>query len=119
MVAHEPSDHDPLRAHLAVELNLDANGVVSPWHATLASAIAFTLGVVLPLFAIPLPPEAVRVPVTFVAELFALAVTGWLGASIGGGSRFRAASRVIIGGALALGAIFAIGSLLGASGSAG
>jgi VIT1/CCC1 family predicted Fe2+/Mn2+ transporter len=45
-----------------------------------------------------------------------LAVTGAVGAWIGGGSRTRAAARVVVGGGLALAATFTIGNLLGASG---
>jgi len=39
-----------------------------------------------------------------------------LGAWIGGGSKTKAAARVVVGGALALAATFVIGNLLGASG---
>lgn len=116
LVADELTEVDALGAHLSAELNLDVDDVVSPWHAAFASAIAFILGAVLPLAAILLPPEGLRVPVTFIAVLLALGITGWIGAVIGGGSRFRAAARVVLGGALALAATFAIGSLLGASG---
>ncbi|WP_269938830.1 VIT1/CCC1 transporter family protein [Arthrobacter sp. HY1533] len=119
LVATELSEHDALGAHLQAELNLDADEVVSPWHAAFASAIAFTLGAILPLLAILLPPDSIRVPVTFVAVLLALGATGWLGAVIGGGPRFKAAARVVLGGALALAATFAIGSLLGSSGLVG
>ncbi|MGO4385258.1 VIT1/CCC1 transporter family protein [Specibacter sp. RAF43] len=116
LVAHELTAHDALEAHLAAELNLDQDDVVSPWHAAFASAIAFTLGAILPMLAIFLPPAGLRVPVTFLAVLAALGITGWVGAAIGGGSRGRAAARVVIGGALALAATFAIGSMLGAAG---
>ncbi|MCQ9165638.1 MULTISPECIES: VIT family protein [unclassified Arthrobacter] len=119
LVARELTDHDALGAHLAAELNLDEDDVVSPWHAALASAVAFTLGAILPMLAILLPPAAARVPVAFVVVLAALAITGWIGAVVGGGSKPRAASRVVLGGALALAATFAIGSLLGASGLVG
>jgi VIT1/CCC1 family predicted Fe2+/Mn2+ transporter len=54
--------------------------------------------------------------VTFGAVLVALALTGGLGAWIGGGSKVRAAARVVVGGGLALAATFTIGNLLGASG---
>lgn len=104
---------------MSAELNLDAADVASPWHAAFASAIAFTLGAILPMLAILLPPVGARVPVTFLAVLLALGVTGWIGATIGGGSRVKAAVRVVLGGALALAASFAIGSLLGASGLVG
>ena len=78
--------------------------------------MAFLIGAVLPMLAILLPPADVRIPLTFVAVLVALAATGALGAWIGGGSKLRAAVRVVVGGALALVATFSIGSLLGASG---
>jgi VIT1/CCC1 family predicted Fe2+/Mn2+ transporter len=68
------------------------------------------------MLAVLLPPPDVRVQVTFVAVLLALALTGALGAWIGGGSRLRAAVRVVVGGALALAATFSIGNLLGATG---
>jgi VIT1/CCC1 family predicted Fe2+/Mn2+ transporter len=56
------------------------------------------------------------VPVTFVAVLIALAVTGNVAAYIGGSSRGRAMVRVVIGGAIALAATFTIGALLGTAG---
>lgn len=119
LVAAELSEKDALGSHLSAELNLEADDVVSPWHAAIASAIAFTLGAILPMLAILLPSQNTRVPVTFGVVLLALAATGWIGAAIGGSSRSRAAVRVVIGGALALATTYAIGSLLGASGMAG
>lgn len=101
---------------MAAELNIDADDVVSPWHAALASAVAFTLGAILPMLAILLPPESWRIPVTFAVVLIALALTGALAAHIGGSSKLRAAVRVVIGGALALMATFGIGWLLGTTG---
>lgn len=115
-VAEELTEHDALAAHLSAELNIHENDIVSPWNAALASAVAFTLGAILPMLAILLPPAAMRVPLTFAAVLVALAITGALGAWIGGAPRLRAAVRVVIGGALALAATFTIGTLLGASG---
>jgi len=115
-VARELTAHDALGAHLSAELNIDETDIVSPWHAAFASAIAFLAGAILPMLAILLPPENIRVPLTFVAVLVALAATGALGAWIGGGSRLKASARVVVGGALALAATFLIGNLLGASG---
>ncbi|MCU1530954.1 MAG: protein of unknown function transrane [Arthrobacter sp.] len=115
-VARELTARDALAAHLDAELNIDETDIVSPWHAALASAIAFLAGAILPMLAILLPPENIRVPLTFVAVLVALAATGALGAWIGGASKIRAAVRVVVGGALALVATFLIGNLLGASG---
>lgn len=116
LVAEELTAHDALAAHLAAELNIDETDIVSPWHAALASAVAFTAGAALPMLAILLPPAQVRVPVTFLAVLLALAMTGALSAWIGGSPRLRAAARVVVGGALALAATFSIGNFLGATG---
>ncbi|WP_125776513.1 VIT1/CCC1 transporter family protein [Antribacter gilvus] len=115
-VATELTAHDALAAHLDAELNIDADDVVSPWHAAIASAVAFTAGAILPLVAILVVPEPAKVLVTFVVVLAALAATGATAAWIGGSPRFRATLRVVVGGALALGATFAIGSLLGTAG---
>jgi VIT1/CCC1 family predicted Fe2+/Mn2+ transporter len=116
-VAEELTEHDALAAHLDAELNIDQEDIVSPWNAAVASAVAFFIGALLPMLAILLPPEQWRVPVTFVAVLAALGLTGWLGAKLGGTpERGRAVVRMVVGGALALVATFAIGSLLGVTG---
>ncbi|RAX47639.1 VIT family protein [Arthrobacter sp. AQ5-06] len=115
-VARELTAHDALGAHLSAELNIDETDIVSPWNAAVASAVAFVAGAILPMAAILLPPEDIRVPLTFAAVLVALAATGALGAWIGGGSKVRAAVRVVVGGAFALAATYSIGNLLGASG---
>jgi VIT1/CCC1 family predicted Fe2+/Mn2+ transporter len=115
-VAAELTEKDALGAHLEAKLHLDEDDVVSPWHAALASAVAFTIGGILPLLAILLIGASVRIPITFAAVLVALAITGAVGARIGGSPVVRATIRVIIGGALALAATYVIGDLLGASG---
>ncbi|WP_426738662.1 VIT1/CCC1 transporter family protein [Plantibacter sp. 2H11-2] len=115
-VAEELTAHDPLTAHLEAELGITEDAVVSPWAAAGASALAFTVGALLPLLAILLPPPEVRVPITFVVVLIALALTGFTSARIGGNPAIRPTVRVVVGGALALAATFAIGTLLGTSG---
>ena len=115
-VAEELTEHDALAAHLDIELNISEDSVASPWQAAGASALAFTIGAILPMIAILLPPHPARIPVTFVSVLIALALTGATSASIGGSPVLRATLRVVIGGAIALAATFIIGSLLGTSG---
>lgn len=112
-VATELTAHDALSAHLEVELRIDQDDLVSPWQAAVSSAISFTLGALLPLLAILLPPPEWRVPVTFVAVLVALAATGTVAAHLGRAPRLRAALRLVIGGALALAATWILGTLLG------
>ena len=116
-MAGELTEHDALAAHLAIELNIDQNDVASPWNAALASAVSFICGGIIPLAAILLPPDAWRVPVTFLAVLLVLAISGALAGHLGGSSRGRATFRMVLGGALALLSTFAIGLLLGSSGT--
>jgi VIT1/CCC1 family predicted Fe2+/Mn2+ transporter len=112
-VADELTANDALAAHLDVELNIDQNDIVSPWRAAYASAIAFTIGGLLPLLAIILFPASMRIPATFVAVLVALAITGATGGYLGDSPISRPMVRVVVGGALALVATFLIGRLLG------
>lgn len=116
-VAEELTAHDALGAHLSAELNIDGQDLVSPWRAAFASAVAFTSGGIIPFVAMLLPP-GMRIPATFVVVLLALAVTGALGAHLGGSPVLRPTIRVVIGGAVALGATFLIGTLLGTTGIA-
>lgn len=115
-VATELTAHDALKAHLEAELHIDESEVLNAWQAAWASAAAFLAGAVLPLLAILLPPEPLRIPITFVAVLVALGITGWLGARLGGSPALRPTLRVLVGGALALAVTFGIGALLGVSG---
>jgi VIT1/CCC1 family predicted Fe2+/Mn2+ transporter len=115
-VAKELTEHDALAAHLEVELHIDQEDLVSPWQAALSSAISFTLGALLPLLTILLLPPALKIPVTFVAVIVALALTGTVSAHLGGSGKVRATVRLVIGGALALLVTWAIGSLLGTTG---
>jgi VIT1/CCC1 family predicted Fe2+/Mn2+ transporter len=115
-VAAELAKHDALAAHLSTELKIDETEVVNPWHAAYASAAAFAVGAILPMLAILLPPAEWRVPVTFVAVLVALGLTGMLSAYVGGSSKRVAALWLVVGGALALAATYLVGTMLGASG---
>ena len=116
-VAVELTERDALRAHLSMELNIDPDDLVSPWRAAAASALAFVCGGILPFLTILLP-ESVRIPATFIVVLIALGATGALGARIGGSPVTRATIRVVVGGAIALAATFAIGALLNTTGIA-
>ena len=83
-VATELTEHDAFAAHVDAELGIDPDELTNPWHAAISSAIAFTVGAMLPMLAILLPPASVRIPITFVAVLLALAITGWVSARLGG-----------------------------------
>lgn len=112
-VAAELTAHDALAAHAEAELRIDPDALTNPFHAAVASAVAFLLGALLPLVAILLPPPGLRVIVTVVAVLAALAITGVLSAKIGGSNARLAVTRVVIGGAAGLALTYGIGSLFG------
>ena len=112
-MASELTEHDALAAHADAELRIDPDELTNPLHAAVASAAAFTLGALLPLVAILLPPESLRVPVTVVAVLIALAVAGSVSALIGGSSVRLAVTRILIGGSAGLALTYTIGRLFG------
>jgi VIT1/CCC1 family predicted Fe2+/Mn2+ transporter len=112
-VARELTDHDAFAAHIDVELGIDPDELTNPWQAAISSAIAFTLGALLPMLAILLTTPSARIPVTFVAVLAALGITGWASARLGGADPVRATRRVVIGGAIAMAITYAIGRMIG------
>lgn len=115
-VATELTANDPLKAHLRIELGIDQEELSKPWHAAGASALAFTVGALLPSLAILLTPGGpLRIPVTFLTVLIALFITGWLSAVLGGAPKRPAVLRVVVGGALAMAVTWLIGHLFGVS----
>ncbi|MFF3603585.1 VIT family protein [Streptomyces sp. NPDC002463] len=114
--AEQLTARDALRAHARVELGIDPDDLTNPWHAAGASFLAFTVGALLPLLAIVLPPASARLWVTVVSVLAALAFTGWWSARLGSAPTGPAILRNVAGGALAMAVTYAAGSLLGAAG---
>jgi VIT1/CCC1 family predicted Fe2+/Mn2+ transporter len=112
-VATELTEHDVLRAHLEAELHISEDQLTNPWHAAMSSAISFLVGAALPLATVLLSPVDWRIPATVVASLVALAITGGVGAHIGGSPIPRSIARVTIGGAGALAITYAIGTAFG------
>ncbi|QNP62653.1 VIT family protein [Streptomyces genisteinicus] len=110
------TERDALRAHARVELGIDPDELTNPWHAAGASFLAFTVGALLPLLAIVLPPSGARLYVTALSVLAALAVTGWWSARLGAARPGPAVLRNAGGGALAMAVTYGAGSLLGATG---
>ncbi|MEV5984325.1 VIT family protein [Streptomyces sp. NPDC052051] len=109
------TERDALRAHASVELGINPDELANPWHAAWASFLAFTVGALLPLLAIVLPPDGWRLPVTVGSVLAALVVTGWVSARLGAARPGRALTRNVLGGALAMGITYVAGALLGAT----
>jgi VIT1/CCC1 family predicted Fe2+/Mn2+ transporter len=114
-VAGQLTERDALAAHADAELGIDPDELANPWHAALASMAAFTAGALLPLAAILLTPVSGRIPVTAVAVVVALALTGWVSARLGGSPVSPAAWRNVLGGAVAMAVTYGIGSIVGRS----
>lgn len=116
LVAQELTEHDAVAAHLEAELGINELELTNPWHAAISSALAFLAGSILPMVAIVLGPESIRIPLTFAASLLALGITGGVGAYLGQSPVLRPVFRVMGGGALALVISWGIGTALGVSG---
>ena len=116
LVAQELTEHDAVAAHLEAELGINELELTNPWHAAISSALAFLAGSILPMVAIVLGPESIRIPLTFGASLLALGITGGVGAYLGQSPILRPVFRVMSGGALALVISWGIGTALGVSG---
>jgi vacuolar iron transporter family protein len=112
-VAKELTANDAFSAHVDAELGIDPNSLTSPWQAAISSAIAFTTGAALPLLAIVLPGPSLRVPLTFIVVLAALALTGSVSATLGKADPRVATLRIVAGGALAMIVTYAVGALVG------
>lgn len=115
-VAVELTKNDVLAAHLEAEFGLSEDDLTNAWHAAWASAISFTIGGLIPVLAIVLPPENMRVPITFGAVAIALVITGNVSARLSKSSRAKAMFRVLLGGMLAMVATYIVGHLFGAAG---
>ena len=115
-VARELTAHDAFAAHANAELQIDPENLTDPWHAALASAASFLAGAIIPVIAIVVPPEGVRIPIAFLAVLVALAITGTISAKIGDAPVLKATARVLIGGALAMIFTYSVGRIFSVSG---
>ena len=113
VVATELTKKDALRAHLHVHFNLDPDDINNPWHAAIASLLAFTAGGLVPFIAMICTPQNWRVGATAVAVLFALVAVGDLSARAGNASKARAIGRVVFGGMAAMAITYFVGVLFG------
>jgi len=114
-VAQQLHDHDAVTAHIRDELGIDHEALANPIQAAWASAVAFSIGAIIPILATISTSGTKTVWSIVGASLITLAISGAIGAYIGGGHRVRAAARVLIGGALAMAITAFIGHLIGST----
>lgn len=114
-VAVQLTDADALAAHARDELGLTEIAAAKPFQAAWTSALAFSLGALIPLGTVLLAPDSARSALVIAVAVAALALLGWVGALLGGASRLPATARVAIGGALAMAVTLVVGDLAGAA----
>lgn len=112
-VAEHLTRHDALASHAQVELGIDPSERTNAWHAAWSSMISFTVGALLPLIAIVLPPQPWRLLVTVAAVTAALLLTGVVSARLGRAPAVPAVLRNVGVGLLAMAITFGVGSLVG------
>ena len=113
IVAAELTEKDALKAHAEAELGIDSTQQVSPTQAAISSFVAFALGSLLPLIAVTGPWVDIRIQATVFAVVASLALTGFVGARIGGARSGRAILRNVLVSLLTMSITYAIGTLVG------
>ncbi|CAH2036660.1 unnamed protein product [Thlaspi arvense] len=89
----------------------------SPMQAAAASALAFSIGAIVPLLAAAFVKDyQVRIGVIVAAVTLALVMFGWLGAVLGKAPVVKSSARVLIGGWLAMAVTFGLTKLIGTHG---
>jgi VIT1/CCC1 family predicted Fe2+/Mn2+ transporter len=114
-VAQQLHAHDAEAAHLRDELGIDQDALSNPVQAALASAVSFSVGAVVPIIGALVASESASAWLIVILSLIALAISGAIGAIIGGGHKVRAAARVFVGGGAAMAITALIGHLVGHS----
>lgn len=114
-VAEQLSARDRLSAHLRDELGIDPHELARPLQAAWISALSFASFATVPIVALLLAPQSLRMPGIAALSLASLGALGALGARLGGAPMARAAVRVCLGGSLAMSVTAGIGKILGIS----
>jgi VIT1/CCC1 family predicted Fe2+/Mn2+ transporter len=112
-VAIELTQKDALKVHLEEELGITPHNRARPFQAASSSALAFAVGASLPLLAVVIASEALRIWATLALVLVALVGLGYFGARFGGARAKRPIARVVVGGFIAIAFTMAIGWLFG------
>lgn len=109
------SQRDAEKVHHETAHPHDEHEFTSPTQAAVASLLAFSVGGLVPFIAVIVAPGAYKIPLTVLAVVIALIITGYGSAAVGGASRWRAVIRVVIGGLIAMAVTYFIGTLFGST----
>uniref|UniRef100_A0A7N0TT17 Vacuolar iron transporter n=1 Tax=Kalanchoe fedtschenkoi TaxID=63787 RepID=A0A7N0TT17_KALFE len=114
--AQQQADEEEEEEGEEVEYEKQA-GLPNPVQAAAASAMAFSVGAMVPLLAASFIRDyKIRIGAVVVAVTFALMVFGWVGAYLGKAPVVRSALRVLLGGWLAMSITYGLTKLIGSSG---
>jgi len=112
-VAVQLTAKDALAAHARLELGIDPHELSNPWHAGLASMVAFIVGGLIPLLVILLAPRDIAVPAAAVAVTVALAISGAISVHLGQAPKLQSMTRMVAGGIIAMAITYGMGFLVG------
>lgn len=110
-VAIALTKHDALGTHAREELGITENLAAKPLQAALASAVSFLVGAGLPVLIAYWSSNTQILYTVSAAAIVSLGLLGGLSAYVGGASRIKAATRIILWGALAMGMTIIVGRL--------
>ena len=112
-VAVALTEHDALEAHARDEIGLNDLSQAKPIPASIASALAFITGAILPVIGILVLPARTLVWSLSSLTVVSLILLGIISARLGGAPVIPATARVVIWGVLAMVATSLIGHLFG------
>ena len=112
-VAVALTEHDALEAHARDEIGLTDISTAKPLQASIASALSFIVGAIVPVMGILLLPAETLVWSLASLTVVGLILPGVVSARLGGAPIIPATARVVIWGVLAMLATSFIGGLFG------
>ncbi len=112
-VATQLMAHDALGAHARDELGFSEHHSAKPMQAALASALAFSIGALMPTLLVLAFPHGYIGPGIAAASLPLLGLLGAVSARAGGAPLLRPVLRLMIWGGVAMALTAGIGALLG------
>ncbi|KAI9078643.1 hypothetical protein K1719_039392 [Acacia pycnantha] len=115
--SHNEEKEDADECHEDDDNDEEKESLPNPLQAGAASALAFSVGAMVPLVAASFIRDyKVRVGVMVSSVSVALMAFGWLGAVLGKAPTLRSSGRVLFGGWLAMAITFGLTKLIGSSG---
>ena len=112
LIAEDLMQKKPLETVIAVKYNLKLGQYMNPWNAALSSLVSASLGGIFPLAAMSLSPVQYQWPLTILAVLVSVGLTGYLSARLGNGMVKTAIIRNVIVGIITMIIHYSVGLLL-------